>query len=191
MTDIDDGSLQRIWQADTAAFTPMDADQLQWQADRFGDAIIRRNRREYVAAGLCVIFFGATLWILPGWLLKAGSLLIILASLFVAWQLSRRTSRPDPVAAATDVRTYFRDRLETEAQMLEAIGRWYLAPLLPGLGLFLAGQAIVMGSQGRIWFIMTAGTLVLLFTIIWLVNRRAAAQLRQQMSWTDPTGYGE
>src|SRR3546814_5360377 len=116
------------------------------------DRIARRNRREYIAVGAVVAIFALYAIILPEPLLKIGSLLAIAGALVVAWQLACRTSRADPVAETADVRAFYRARLVTEEHMLARVGRWYLAPLVPGLATFLAGTAVDSGLANPIGF---------------------------------------
>lgn len=181
MTPINDERLHDAWRADAAELAVLPVAEIKARAASFDKVIARRNRREYVAGGIAAIVFAAYLFILPGWMLKLGSALIIAGVIFILWQLSRRSSQPDPQAATADIRSFYRRRLETEAAMLDGIGRWYLAPLLPGMGLFMAGQAWTTRGGGWIAFLVSVGLVVLIFAVIWRINRRAAAVLRDQI----------
>ena len=185
MTDFsDDMTLHGLWQRDAAAFDPMPVEEIRRRASRLGDIVARRNLREYMAAAIVIAGFAVYAVVLPGLLFKLGSLLVIAGTLFVSWQLTRRTSRPDPAAEATDIRSYYRARLVREEHMLSRVGRWYLAPLLPGLLLFMTAQALD-DRYGMVGSTVLIGGPLLLFGAIWLLNRRGAAMLRRQIARID------
>ena len=186
MTDYsEDQGLQALWRASEPAFVPLPLDEIKRQAGRFGDAIQRRNRREYLAAALVVAVFAVYAVIFTEPLVKLGSLLVIAGTLVVAWQLARRTSRPDPAAEAEDITGHYRARLVREEHMLARVGRWYLAPFLPGLVLFLLGQAKASGMGGSLLFLLVVALQLLVFGGVWLLNRRAAALLRARIARID------
>lgn len=182
--------LRAIWQGDQAKLDALSLDAVRERAARLGSAVERRNRREYGAAAIVVVVFALYAAVLPGLLLKTGSLLTIAAALFVAWQLSRRTSRSDPDAEMQDIRACYRARLVHEEHMLARVGRWYLAPFVPGLGLFMAGQVERSGIDSVAALLLFAGLPALVFSGIWLVNLRAAAKLRQQIMRLDRYSNG-
>ena len=184
----DDGGLHALWQGSEPILAPLPLDEIKRQAGRFGDAIRRRNRREYVATALVVAVFAFYAAIFAEPLVKLGSLLIIAGALVVAWQLARRTSRADPDAEAQDISGYYRDRLVREEHMLARVGRWYLAPFVPGLLLFLLGQAKASGMGGSLVFLLVVAFQLLVFGSIWILNRRAAAMLRARIARIDRAG---
>jgi len=189
MTSPNDDSLHSLWQQVGGALAPLPLTEVKSRATALNRAIGRRNRREYIATAFVTLIFALYALILPGTLLKIGSLLIIAGGFVMAWQLSRRTSRPDPAAEATDVRAYYRARLATEEHMLANVGLWYIGPLLPGLALFMASLADQFGSApGFAAFAAIPGLIVL---GVWLLNRRAAAMLREQIARLDAAMEGE
>lgn len=181
----DDKDLHRLWRSGDAAFAPLPLAEIKRRAATLDDRIARRNRREYVAVGVVVAIFALYAVVLPEPLLRIGSLLAIAGALVVAWQLACRTSRADPVAESADVRAFYRARLVTEEHMLARVGRWYLAPLVPGLATFLAGTAVASGLANPIGFAAVAALPALLFAGVWLLNRRAAAMLRGRIARLD------
>lgn len=186
MTDFsDDARLHGLWQGGDAILAPLPLDEIKRRAARFGDIVQRRNRREYIAAAIVLAGFSLYAVILPGALLKIGSLLVIAGVLVVVWQLARRTSRPDPDAEAADVRAFYRARLVREEHMLARVGLWYLAPLLPGLLTFMAGEAILLGRTDALGLTLFLVLPLLLFGGIWLLNHRAAAMLRARIDRID------
>jgi hypothetical protein len=186
MSPPDDRSLRALWQSGAAEIAPLPIAEIKRRAGKLSDSIARRNRREYIAVGIVVIVFALYAIFLPGSLLKIGSLLVGAGAIFVGWQLARRSSRPDPDAEAADVRTYYRARLVTEEHMLAQVGRWYLAPLIPGLAVFLAGIARVANLSPLSFAILVAAH-ALVFLGIWWLNRRTAAMLRDQIARIDDT----
>lgn len=188
MTDFsDDARLHGLWQGGDAVLAPLPLDEIKRRAARFGDIVQRRNRREYIAAAIVLAGFSLYAVILPGALLKIGSLLVIAGVLVVVWQLARRTSRPDPDAEAADVRAFYRARLVREEHILARVGLWYLAPLLPGLLTFMAGEAILLGRTDALGLTLFLVLPLLLFAGIWLLNHRAAAMLRARIDRIDRT----
>lgn len=185
MTDAFDDRLHGLWQQSDAALAPLPLDEVKRRAARLGSIVHRRNRIEYFASAIVLAAFTLYAFILPGLLLKLGSLLVIAGVLVVAWQLARRTSRSDLGAEAADVRGFYRARLVREEHMLARVGLWYLGPLLPGLLTFMTGQAILLGRTDAFGLTLFLALPLLLFGGIWLLNRRAAAMLRAQIDRID------
>ena len=186
MTDFtDETRLRALWQDGGVALAPLPLEEIKRRAKGFGDAIRRRNRREYGAAAIVVAIFALYALVLPELLLKLGSLLVIAGAFIVVWQLSRRTSRTDPDAEAQDVRGYYRARLVREEHMLARIGRWYLAPFVPGLLVFLAGLGKATDLRSPVSFMLLVAFQLSVFGGIWWLNRRAAAMLRAQIDRID------
>lgn len=186
MTDFsDDLTLRGLWQGGNDSFAPLPIEEIKRRAGRLGDVVRRRNRIEYIAAAIVVAGFALYTVILPGVLLKVGSLLTIAGALFVAWQLARRTSHPDPAAEAADILSHYRDRLVREEHMLARVGLWYLAPMLPGLIVFTAGQGAAWGFAKPLGFAAFVALTLLVFVGVWWLDRRAAAMLRTQIDRLD------
>ena len=182
-----DSGLRALWQGGDAALSTLPLDEIKRRAGEFGDTIRRRNRREYIAAGIVASVFTVYAIFLPGALIKLGSVLTAAGALVVAWQLARRTSAPDAEAEAADICAYYRARLVREEHMLARIGRWYLAPLAPGMLLFMAGQAVASGATTPMAFAPYLGFPLLLFGGVWWLNYRAAAFLRARIAGLDRT----
>lgn len=193
MTDYsDDFALHSLWQGGGGdSLAPLPLDEIKRRAGRLGDLVRRRNRIEYGAAAIVILGFALYTVILPGLLLKLGSLLTIAGALVVVWQLARRTSRPDPAAEAVDIRSHYRGRLVREEHMLSRVGRWYLGPLLPGLIVFTAGQGAIWGGAKPLGFAAFVAFTLLVFAGVWWLNHRAAAMLRAQIDRLDRTARAE
>lgn len=189
MTSPDDDSLRSLWRQDSDALEPLPLAEIKSRATALGRMVGKRNRREYVAAAFVTLIFGLYALILPDMLLRIGSLLVVAGSFVMVWQLARRTSQPDPGAEAADVRAYYRARLVTEERMLARVGLWYIGPLIPGLAVFMAGLAGQFASA--LGFAVFAAIPALVILGIWLLNRRAAAMLREQIARLDAATEGK
>lgn len=183
--DFDDRSLHVLWRQDDAALAPLPLDEVKRRAARLGSIVQRRNRLEYGAAAIVLAGFTLYAIVLPGLLLKLGSLLVIAGTLVVVWQLARRTSRADPHVEAEDIRSYYRARLVREEHMLSRVGLWYLGPLIPGMLTFAAGEAVLLGRTDLPGLTLFLALPLLLFLGIWLLNRSAAAKLRARIDRID------
>lgn len=183
--DFDDRRLHGLWQHGDAALAPLPLDEVKRRAARLGRIVQRRNRIEYGAAAIVIAGFTFYAIVLPGLLLKLGSLLVIAGVLVVVWQLASRTSRADPGAEAADVSGFYRARLVREEHMLARVGLWYLGPLLPGLLTFMTGQVVLLGRTDPLGLMFFLALPLLLFAGIWWLNRRAAAMLRAQIDRID------
>lgn len=98
------------------------------------------KRQELVALLVCA-GFAHYLWAFPDPLMRAGSLLSILGTLVVVWQLRRRaSSRPRPgVESALPSRDFHRAELIRQRDALRSVWLWYVAPLVPGMVVFRLG----------------------------------------------------
>ncbi|USI78808.1 hypothetical protein [Sphingopyxis sp. USTB-05] len=190
MTRLDDDSLHSLWLDSGAAVEPLSLAEVKSRAAMLSRAIGRRNRREYIATAFVTLIFGLYALVLPGILLKVGSLLVIAGGFIMAWQLSCRTSKPDSDAEAANVRIHYRTRLATEERMLASVGLWYIGPLVPGLVVFMAGLAAANGFDSIFGFVGFAAIPALILLGIWLLNRHAAAMLRKQIERLDAATAG-
>ncbi len=189
MTSPNEDSLRSLWRQGGGTLEPLPLAEIKLRAAALGRAIGKRNRREYIATAFVTLIFGLYALILPGILLKIGSLLVIAGGFVMAWQLSRRTSQTDPGAEADDVHAYYRTRLATEERMLASVGLWYIGPLIPGVVVFMAGVARTGGFGSALGFAVFAAIPALIFLGIWLLNRRAAAMLRAQIERLDAAAH--
>jgi hypothetical protein len=159
----------------------------------FSRTIFWRNFRELAAAALvAVLGFGMAFQ--PGsWLGKAGGVSMALGALAVgAWIFRRGRDLPAPeVGAPTSVYlAHEAAQLEHQAQLLEQVRTRYLAPLLPGALLILAGgiegahrRGAFSGEQAAAtWqaLILRVAVFVLVFVGVDWLNRRAARVLRKK-----------
>lgn len=131
-----------MWRAAPATGgEPLPEAELVKRANHFQRRIARRNFLEYAAALLVSAGFVHYLWAFPDPLMRTGSLLTIIGTLVVVWQLHRRaSSRPMPgVASALPSRDFHRAELVRQRDALRAVWLWYVAPLVPGMVVFRWG----------------------------------------------------
>ena len=162
-----------LWQNQPSEPLQMTVEEIRMKAAQFQKKIARRNLREYAAAAIVVAAFTGYAILLPGALIKAGSILTVVAALFVAYRLHRKgSSRPVPAAVALSSGVEFhRKELERQRDLLRSVWLWYLGPFVPGMVLFGLG----MGSL--IW----ASGLALVFAVVWWLNARAARRLQSEI----------
>lgn len=146
-------------------------------------ALQRRNLVEYIAGAVVIVVFLGYAALLPGALVKAGSLLTAAGAAFVLWQLRRRASvaaLPDD-AAADALRAAQVKELERQRDALRSVALWYLAPFLPGLILFFAGVHLATPDADPLALALPLGGVAALFGLIWAANLVAARGLDRQI----------
>jgi drug/metabolite transporter (DMT)-like permease len=159
--------------------------QIHEKSRAFQGRIRRRNATEYIACAIVIVGFLREVIAPQNWITQAGACLIIIATVFVAWQLHRRASAqrvPDGGAAVTD---FYRAQLVRQRDAVRAIAAWYIAPFVPGMALLLIG--LWFGPRASHPLILLTGALaVIVFSGIWLLNQRGARQLQQRLDETQP-----
>jgi hypothetical protein len=142
---MDEQDIKNMWRSAPATAAggsaPLPEAELAQRARRFQRRIARRNFLEYAAALLVCIGFGFYLWKFPDPLMRIGSLLSILGTLVVVWQLHQRaSSRPLPgMESILPSRDFHRAQLVRQRDALRSVWLWYVAPLVPGMLVFRWG----------------------------------------------------
>lgn len=180
MTDHD--SLRELWASDQGEKFTMSITELTARSDRFRSRIHRRNLIEYVAAALVVSVFGWLAFIVPVWSVRVGAILIILAAIYISWQLNRVAPLSQGYGSADNLVSVYRRELVRQRDALKTVWRWYLLPFLPGIVIFVLGTKIEAGVSLPVWAIaissaMSLGFVALIFLGIWLLNAYAARKL--------------
>jgi hypothetical protein len=168
-----------LWQRQAVEGTAPSLAQVREEARSFARTIHRRNRREYWAAALVILFFG---WHAVGaerlWE-RGGLLLLVAGTIYVVVQLARRGSARMPPAEASCL-DFHRAELERQRDLLRGIWSWYLLPLVPGLAVLLGGQ--VLAHPASAWRVGAYALFcALLFAGIGWLNRRAALELERRI----------
>ncbi len=175
--------LKDIWKSQETEEAPMAIEDIRAQAGKFHSRIRARNLREYIGSIFVIAVFGFYIWTFPNPLMRLGSTMIIAGTLYMVWQLRKRgSSDPLPsVDSASAWLDYHRHALETQRDALRSIWKWYLAPFVPGLIVFLAGK--VQSQPHRMW-LPTAIAAVICFAVIsgiWMLNAWGARRLQRQI----------
>jgi hypothetical protein len=179
-----DDELQALWQSQSRSEPAISLDEVRGRASRLERIVVRRNRREYVAAAIVVAFFGAMAWFGGSVTIRVGAALTVAAAIVIAYQLHRRGSvTPLPAdLALQSALDFHRAQLVRQRDLVRTAWLWGLMPLAPGGILVIVGQAILYHRSSPI---VAAGILIAVCTAIFggvhAVNRRAAARIQQRL----------
>ena len=199
MSDQDDkderswSQLAEGWRADAAGaerLSSVDPAEIRKRAEKFSRTIRWRNVRELIA-GASVVVYGVVLIATASNALRTWAGVATLAgALLVCVVLVRRGGNlepPAPTASTSAVLAFERAQLTRQAELLERVWLWYLAPLAPGIGLSLAASYVETAHAGRpTWFTwIAAGAAAALFVFVGWLNARAARQLRAKAERAD------
>lgn len=80
--------------------------------------------------------------------MQAGAGLIMLAILFVTWQLHRRGSAESTPQAGEALVDAYRRQLIRQRNALRTAGLWYVAPVVPGMALLMLGRWFQLHAAG-------------------------------------------
>ncbi|MEL1250632.1 hypothetical protein [Aurantiacibacter gilvus] len=179
------------WQDSGSAAALPPLEDLRARADRFRRRIVRRNWIEYAAGIVVVVLFAAVALFVPLPALRIGAALVIGGTCVVLWQLRRRGSPLSPMehGGQLSVLDYQRRELVRQRDALDSIFTWYLLPLVPGMLVILASPLLSLPLAQWEWppvdAQMAMAFPVFVFVLIYLLNKRAARQLQQQIDEID------
>lgn len=170
-----------IWRNQETQPVSLTLTEIRMKSEGYERRIRRRNAIEYAASAVVVVLFGAYAFLLPGLLVKLGSVLVIAGTLVVVWQLHRRASVEQ--TSASDCTSHLRGLLERQRDALRSVALWYLGPLVPGMAVLLVGLYIraMPVPQARLRVLIVAGICVFVFAGVWLLNRWGAKRLQKQI----------
>ena len=183
-----DDPAKQAWQASVEIAGAPPLEEVRKGANRFYRYIKWRNAVEYVACVIVVGGFGTYIFTLPHVLQKIGSMLVILAVFYVAWQLHRRASAVPPEAAGTmPLLLFARAQMVRQRDALRSIFGWYIAPFLPGMAVFMTGTLLEKRAGAGLGAIDAIGSVVLLavFAGVWWLNQLAARKLQRHIGEID------
>ncbi|MEI9932695.1 MAG: sigma-70 family RNA polymerase sigma factor [Rhizomicrobium sp.] len=143
--------LKTIWKTQEMEYTPMALEDIRTQAGRLHSNVHWRNIGEAVAAVMVLAAFSFYVWRFPDPLTRAGSVLIILGTLYVIWRLfTRGGTRGLPCnAAAASWTDYYRSELVRQRDMLKSVCAWYPGAVGTGLCAFPHGNGAYRAAGGR------------------------------------------
>lgn len=185
--------VKQAWQASVEIAGAPPLEEVRKGADKFYRAIRWRNAIEYVACVIVAISFGAYLFTLPHLLQKAGSVLVIAATLFVAWQLHRRASAEPPEQAGTmPLLLFARAQMVRQRDALGSIFWWYILPFLPGMAVFMTGTMLGERASGpeprdAVGF----AVLIAMLAGVWWLNQLGARRLQRHIDEIDTLTGGK
>jgi hypothetical protein len=187
---------KQAWQASVAIAGTPPLEEVRKGADKFYRTIRLRNRIEYVACIVVVAAFGSYAFTLPHVLQKLGSVLVVLATFYVAWQLHRRASAVPPETAGTmPLLLFARAQLARQRDALRSIFWWYMLPFIPGVVVMLIGNWLdpkfaLTGAPAWVRWLVFVGMIAIMGGI-WGLNQTGARKLQRRIDEIDAlTGEG-
>jgi hypothetical protein len=175
-----------IWQNQPVENITMSLEEITRRAGSFERRIRNRNRREYIAGLVVVVFFGYNLFRAPSLLPRIALALNIAGALYVMYQLHRRGSPatlPRDMGLISSLEFHRRELLR-QRDALQSIWSWYLAPFVPGL----LAIAIMASPKRPLWSALFIAGAAALFAGIWRLNQWAAHKLSLQIEELNKVG---
>ena len=180
---MNDDDLKQLWRNQAMATTTFSLDDLKAEARRMHRRITLRNALEYAACILVLGVFALYMRAFPHPLMRIGSSLIIIATLFVAWQLRRRASSQalPPDRGGQSWLEFQRTQLVRQRDALRSAWLWYVAPFVPGVVAFRWGVETELGAGApfaRGWW--CNAIVAVIFLGVAALNRYGARKLQQR-----------
>lgn len=176
-----------LWKDQTVSVTTYSPDDLRARLKKQQGMFRLRNLVEYIAGGFVMLGFGSYLFLPMGLTIKAGSVLLLLGTAYVMWQLHRRASAA-PAPTEGDLAGFQREQLVRQHAALSTVWRWYLAPFVPGMLVLFVGQARALPFGQWLYGIAAVGVMIAVFGLIWLLNHHAARKIARQIEELDRSG---
>ena len=191
---MNDDELKMLWKRQPTPDVRYSIDELRRASKRFQRRVAFRNATEYLACLVVVAVFAMYLVKFPFPLMRAGSVLIILGTLWVAHQLRARASgRPVPGDMGDRSWVDFhREQVLRQRDALRAVWLWYVAPFVPGMVVFRWGVETELDAGApfaRGWAANLAIAGVLLLVVAF--NRFAARRLQRRIDELDAQARGD
>jgi hypothetical protein len=174
---------RNLWQEQEVEIMRFSVDEIRRKADTFRSRIRRRNIREYLGAAFVVLVSSWYFVIITSPIPRISFALMIGGTLYVAYRLyATGSARETPAGMGyTTGLNYYRSELERQRDLLRGVWSWYLAPLVPGLGLFI-GWWLFSAPPERRWIVVVY--MILTSTLFWVIahiNKRAAKRLDRRI----------
>ncbi|MBZ5695232.1 MAG: hypothetical protein LAN36_07710 [Acidobacteriia bacterium] len=184
--ELSPNDMRDVWQNQKAEGVQISLEEIRRRAGKFYKQVSRRNLREYIAVVFVVLAFGFYIFHFHSVVVRLGSSLVIVGTLYVAYQLHRRGSaRALPEDCGFECCLDFHRReLERQRDALRSIWSWYLGPLVPGLAvLIIGGEFAKPPGIPHHWlgFAVSVTFCTLVFVGIGGLNRWAARRLQRQI----------
>jgi hypothetical protein len=185
--------LRALWQSMPSAPVAITADEMRARAARFERKVRRRNLIEYAAGVFVSVVLGwyATFPEPATVLWPVANVMIIAGVLFVMWNLHRiaRAAATPAHAGAAGLIAFQREQLARQRDTLKSVWLWYIAPVVPGLMLWMTAMAVGMPGADpvRVALVLGAASVIVGFVFggIILLNLLGAAHLQRQIDELD------
>ncbi|HVK80294.1 MAG TPA: hypothetical protein VM915_06755, partial [Verrucomicrobiae bacterium] len=137
----------------------------------------------------CFGWFAVTI---PSPIVQLGAALIVLGTLYVCWKLHTlaRAGTANESDQAQTWTEFHRSELQRQRTALDTVWRWYLAPLAPGMLVFLAGVAFTPDNPAplparAIIFGLSVCIAGAVFAAIAWLNKQAVKTLDREIAALD------
>ena len=184
--------LQSIWKSQSQEEFKMSLADIHARAETFQSRIRRRNWIEYAAA---IFVIGAFVWMalsIPPLVVKIGALMIAFGAAYVCWKLHEvgRTASKAERDAAQSVTAFHRAELVRQRDALKTVWRWYLAPFVPGMLVFLAGVSFAPELEAPlaakiVTFVTGVAFQAAVFAAVWWLNALGVKKLDAEIAALD------
>jgi hypothetical protein len=184
--------IKTLWQTQSKETEAMRLEDIVSKARAFQARVRRRNLINNIVAVPGIAAFAIFVYVFPGWMIKTGSLLCILAAVYSVWQQHRQAApRRLPEAPAAALVDFYRAELVRDRDAVGGNWLWGIAPMLPGLALIVLGRwfqdhahdvPVEFDRQA-----IVLGTIIAVLTIVIavLVNRIHVYRLQRQIDELD------
>jgi hypothetical protein len=184
--------VRNVWQNQKGEGIQMSVDAIRLKAGKYRSKIAWRNAREYIALLFVVGFFGLQLKSTTDVLMRVGSGLIIVGSIYIAWHLHAKGSGrrlPEDLGLTSSIE-FHREELVRQRDLVRSVPRWYLGPMIPGMVVLMV--AIGLTNPGHVkhfgWvFGSFSAFVVLVFAGVWRLNVRGARRIQKRIDELDQT----
>lgn len=189
MTD----SVTNLWAQQHNDAVPLDAEALARADTRFRRRIRRRDSVEYVAGLLASGVFVNTAIQTPDWGVRIGCAAIILGALVVMRNLWKLRPKPTETAFGSPSLAFYRANLVTQRDALATVWRWYLAPVVPGMVLFLLAVLRASAQHMPFWaaLLVITGVALPVVGVFWGIHRLNRVGARRLQAMIDALDRGE
>jgi hypothetical protein len=184
--------IKTLWQTQSKETETMQLEQIVVKARAFQAKVRRRQLLEYAVAAFGIVVFAIYVYVFPGWMIKTGSVLCILAIVNIVWQRHHRTAaRRLPEAPAAALADFHRAELVRHRDAVGGSWLWEIVPMLPGAALMLLGRWFQYHAPGVPLgldrFVIVLGTIIvaLVVVIVVLVRRIYVYRLQKQIDELD------
>ena len=141
----------------------------------------RRNLAGNLACGLVAGGFASYFFVYPNWMMQTGSALMVLAAIYMMFQIAGARSGRIPAGEGEELMDYYGAELERQRRFHGSLLFWVrLIALFPGYLLFCWGFMVSHPELG--WQIeWAAGAFVMFAALAVPLNYRLAGEYRRQL----------